>query len=41
MDEEMEKALNDFYSVADSDWPTLSNTAVKDQEIAICKLQFW
>lgn len=36
----MEKALNGFYSVADSDWPTLSITAVKDQETAICKLQF-
>lgn len=36
----MEKASNGFYNVADSHWPTLSNTAVKDQEIAICKIQF-
>jgi len=34
----MEKASSGFYSVADSDLPALSNAAVKDQEIAICKL---
>jgi hypothetical protein len=34
----MEKALSGFYGVADSDLPTLFNAAVKDQEIAICKL---